>query len=64
MRWFSRLLCLLGQHGPARLGFESQTRSARTNPFERTCSVCGAKWRGQEVVLRNVRTVGGWRRVK
>jgi hypothetical protein len=61
---FSRLACWLGIHGPQWFGTGSVHRSSRTASFERTCRVCGAVWHGDEVEVRNVRTLGGWLRVK
>ena len=57
MLWISKLLCLLGLHGPKRLGYTSQFRSAIPDRADinhvphrhRTCFCCGAKW--EQVVV-------------
>ena len=58
MNWISRVLCLLGRHGPKKLGEVSQYRSCvgSENPSEfkrssyeprehRRCMCCGAAWK-------------------
>lgn len=60
----SRLLCLLGVHGPNWFGNSPVERSEMTAPFTRTCRFCGAEWEGNQVSTRYYRTIGNWRRVK
>ena len=55
MNWLSKLLCRLGMHGPIWLGAESQVRSERTGPLERTCGHCQKKWHGYMTENRYVR---------
>lgn len=62
--WISALVCALGVHGPQWFDWRGSPRASRTAPFERTCEHCGAVWHGREVEVNNVRTLGGWERVR
>jgi hypothetical protein len=60
----TKILCLLGMHGPNFFGNTVGNRSAMTASFERTCMECGAVWHGREVETQYYRTIGDWVRVK
>jgi len=59
MNWISRILCMLGLHGPAKLGETSQYRSniptdsgyVRPQNY-RVCECCGAKWKKTVVMAK------------
>jgi hypothetical protein len=61
---FALLYCWLGLHGPDWFGNKPHNRSLRVEPFVRECGHCGARWHGREVVRNNLRTLGGWEKVK
>lgn len=64
MMFDAKLLCKLGIHGPNVFGYWSGHRSYRSEPFIRTCCVCGQQWVGEEVTNRYYRTLGNWTKVK
>jgi hypothetical protein len=64
MSLFSKLLCLLGMHGPNFFGNDSGNRSLMIQPFVRECTVCGKRWYGAQVETKYWRTLGDWKTKK
>jgi hypothetical protein len=64
VKFINRIFCAIGMHGPNWYGNSPRWRSQMDYGFQRRCGDCGACWHGRQVESRDLRYLGGWRRIK